>query len=527
MAGRFLETRLMNTIKPTLDLTSEHIYTFAAAVGHQHKIFFNINVPFRVMVKLLRIDDAGSTMERSQRTVNEKRAKAVCDYIISNVKNNTPFIIPTVTGYIDSSRASGSASFVDSASQCDLGNTHVGFSSVGLLVVGVDAEFKLFDGQHRSRGVALALEEIWNNRNKPGYEDLDLNALSVPVMTYLDLTLEERQTFFSDINMNMAKPQASIGIAYDHRDPLARFAVEIAQELPFKGLVELERNTISKKSEKLFPMKTIRDLVKSLMGLGTKYSSEDITEERKEFVRDVLARFSRPMGWSALEFTGEVSELRETSIVTHTVMLKAVAEAAKTVNAQFAGFEGVDFSKLSSLDYGRTHGDFIGRCIDPVSKTMRMNQTGINLTANKLVITLDATLDPSARALEKQYFPEQKTNQEEKQKPESKSAIKSDEEQPEQSRDSVFMDEARTIVLKAAGANVKTTNVVTRTANGIVKAILDYEQKHFISLEPFVKTMRNHIEKVRENDGYDVSWSLVKSSKAATELIKVALKEKA
>ncbi|MBF4405891.1 DGQHR domain-containing protein, partial [Vibrio anguillarum] len=129
------------------------------------------------------------------------------------------------------------------------------------LVVAMDAEIKLFDGQHRSYGTYLALNRILSNPQK--YSKIDLSSISVPLMAYTNLTLVERQMFFSDINMNMSKPQAAIGIAYDHRDPLARFAVEIAQELPFAGLVELEKNTVSKKSDKLFSMKTIYDVVKS------------------------------------------------------------------------------------------------------------------------------------------------------------------------------------------------------------------------------------------------------------------------
>ncbi|MDC5753595.1 DGQHR domain-containing protein [Vibrio europaeus] len=514
----------MKTIKPTLNLTSQHIYAFAAALGFQYKPFYNICVPARTLVKLLRIDDAGTTMERSQRSVSEPRAKAFADYLVSNLKSKTPFIIPTVTGCIDSSRSEGFAGFVSAQEQCDLDNLHQGFASVGVLCVGMDSEFYLFDGQHRGRGIAIGLDYIWNNRHQPEYADIDLATISIPLKVYLDLTLEERQTFFSDINMNMAKPQASIGIAYDHRDLLSRFAVEIAQELPFKGLVELERNTISKKSEKLFPLKTIRDLVKSLMGLGNKYAPEEITEEKKEFVRDVLAKFSRPMGWSALEFTGEAAEIRETSIITHTVMLKAVAEAAKTVSSQFPNFEGVDFSKLSDLNYGRTEGDFIGRCIDPVAKTMRMNQTGINLTANKLVTTLGATLDPSAKTLEKQYFPELKASQEEKE-PQPEPAIKEKAEEPAQSRASVFKSDVRSIVLHAAGTEEKTPNVITRAAGGVVKAILDYENKHSLSLVPVIDIMKEHILKVVEHEGQQASWSLVKSPKAAVKLIEAALKE--
>lgn len=393
----------MVTIKQKLTLQSQFIYTFGASRGFQYKPFYNIHVPARVLIKVLRIDDIGSTMDRSQRLVNKKRANEFADYLIANLENSTPYIIPTVTGFIDDAKAQGHTTFVSAGEQCDLVNITNSFNSVGVLVTSMDAEFKLFDGQTRSTGIMYALDRISKNPEK--YPKIDLSTVSIPVMAYLNLTLEERQTFFADINLNMSKPQASIGIAYDHRDALSRFAVELAQELPFKGLVELERNTVSKKSDKLFPLKTIKDFAMLCMGLTKNYNQSDVTTEQKAFVRLVLNQFSRSMGWAALEFDGLASELRETSIITHTVMLKAIAIAAKTIDANNPMFEGMDFSPLSKLDYSREGGDFLNRCIDPLTLKMRMNQTGITLTANKLVSALGGKLTGPESILENTYFP--------------------------------------------------------------------------------------------------------------------------
>jgi len=496
-------------MKPQLNLTSQHIYTFSAAQGFQYKPYFNINVPARVLIKLLRIDDSGSTMERSQRTVNEKRANDFADYLIDNLMSNTPFIIPTVTGFIDSTYAEGEASFISALEQCDLDNANRGFGTVGLLCVGMDSEFKLFDGQHRSRGTAIGLERIAKNPER--YSKIDLSTLSVPVMAYLDLTLEERQTFFSDINMNMAKPQAAIGISYDHRDPLARFAVEIAQELPFKGLVELERNTIGKKSDKLFSLKTIFDVVKTILGLGNKYTKEDLTEERKQYVRDVLNKFSRPMGWSALEFSGNADDIRDHSIITHTVMLKAVAEAANVISDQFPNFEGAKLSNLSKLNYGRNDGDFMNRCIDPQSKTMRMNSTGIKLAANKLIMTVGAKLDPVLNQLERQYFPNTEVQSQEAQKP--------DDVEPTTNRNNVFKADARSIVLLAAGSTVREPNLVTRKVGLVLKSLVSFEEKRDLSLVPYVDTIKDEVNKLNDTQGDEASWKLLASVANFTKLI--------
>ncbi|MDC5870240.1 DGQHR domain-containing protein [Vibrio europaeus] len=516
-----------------LTLNSPFSYTFPATAGHQHKRYQQINVPARTLVQMLRIDDAGSTMDRSQRSINETRAKAFADYLIANIKNGLPYIFPTVLGVIDTPYGSPEPQFYnagDLLQESGAQNVNMSFCFVGALVVSTDARFTLFDGQHRSRGAAIALDKI--SKDKELSQLVDLSTLMIPVMAYTDLTLEERQIFFSDINMNMAKPQASIGIAYDHRDELARFAVEIAQELPFKGLVELEKNTIGKKSDKLFPLKTIKDLCQSLMCLGNKYTNDDVTTEKKNFVRMVLSKFSRPMGWSALEFMGNTAaEMRDHNIVTHTVMLKAMAEAAKTIDGQFRNFEGANLEALSDLDYGRQEGDFVGRCIDTISKRMMMNQTGIKLAANLLITTVGARLTPEQNQLEKQYFGEQAIEEAEIVEPEQTAEevtaeLEAFDDEPapvekdeEEDRAKVLNGDARSLVLNAAGTEEKKPNVVTRAAGGVVKALLDYEQKYFTSAVPLIPALKEKIAKVNEYEGNDASWKLIKSHKAATSFI--------
>ncbi|MGC7844471.1 DGQHR domain-containing protein [Vibrio anguillarum] len=463
-------------------------------------------------------------MERSQRSINQRRANAFADYLIDNLLNDTGFIIPTVTGYIDSTLAAGEPGFYSALEQCDLMNVNIGYDNVGVLVVAMDAEIKLFDGQHRSYGTYLALNRILSNPQK--YSKIDLSSISVPLMAYTNLTLVERQMFFSDINMNMSKPQAAIGIAYDHRDPLARFAVEIAQELPFAGLVELEKNTVSKKSDKLFSMKTIYDVVKSIMGIGTKYTKADFTEEKKQYVREVLAKFSRPMGWSALEFSGTTESIRESSIITHTVMLKAVAEAAKIINAQFPDFVGVDLNQLVDLDYSRDGGDFMGRCIEPVSKNMRMNQIGIKLAANKLILTVGAKLPPEMALLEKQYFEDRdEPKQSDEQEPLQEVKPLQETTQDPQNRRDFLIGDARTMVILAAGDNEKAPNVVTRKAGIVVQTMMDYENTKDISLFPIIPAMKDFIKSELDKKGAAHSWRLVASEQSVMRLIESSLAE--
>ncbi|EHJ9984864.1 DGQHR domain-containing protein [Vibrio parahaemolyticus] len=79
-------------------MSEQWVYTLPAARGVQAgRCFYNLAMPMRVLVKLLRIDD-GDTMERSQRLVNPSRARKVAQYMLNNPDN---YIIPCLTGVID------------------------------------------------------------------------------------------------------------------------------------------------------------------------------------------------------------------------------------------------------------------------------------------------------------------------------------------------------------------------------------------------------------------------------------------
>ncbi|CDT76800.1 DNA sulfur modification protein DndB [Vibrio crassostreae] len=495
-----------------LTLNSPFSYTFPSTAGMQHKRYQQINVPARTLVKMLRLDDAGSTMDRSQRSVNETRAKAFADYLINNIKSGKPFIWPTITGVIDTPVGAPEPQFYNAGDllmKSGVQSVNMAFNFVGALVVSMDAEFKLFDGQHRSRGGAIALERV--SKDEELAKLVDLTTLMIPLMAYTDLTLEERQIFFSDINGNMAKPAASISIAYDHRDPVAKFAVELSQELPFKDLVDFERNTISKKSEFLFPLKTIKDSITSLLGLS-KSHSEELTAEQKEFVIKTFSTFSRHMGWSALSFDGvPAATFRETSILTHTVMTKAIVEAAKVINAQFPSFEGAPIENLSTLDYGRHSSDFEKRCIDNVTGNMLMNKTGVTLTANLLIKTVGCALSPEHKQVEKMYF-----DIEEAAYTSVETLTKEDDQQL--ITDAIDKKDIRTMVVIASGSTEKKPAAITRAVNTFAEVANKYEEDSGYRLMPLVDVIKDKIRKVEENEGDKASWKMV-SNKNAIALV--------
>jgi DNA sulfur modification protein DndB len=373
-------------------------HSLPAAQGQQFKPFYSINFPAEVLVNLLRIDNKGSVLKRSQREVNMKRAQAFCDYLMENHKRF--YIVPTVLGVVSAKRGM-KPEFEPMAKGAKVGYLHISMCNT----------IKLFDGQHRMSGISLGLELFIDKLEEMGF---DLAKVDIPMMLFTDLTLKERQLGFTDVNANLSKPMASITDAYNSRDPLPLLARHLAENcLPFKGLVDFERNTIAKNSDKYFPLKALKDVNQVLLGL--KSTVKEIPDAQRDLANDFWINVSRAMGWGGLEFNDDSPELiRSKYIWTHVAMLKALAVAGKEAMEATGGLDTVQWSKLEELNYSRDkdESDFTGRIIDPITGNMIINKSGVNLAANVLLKTLGIELSEERQALENQYFPQEVSEEE-------------------------------------------------------------------------------------------------------------------
>jgi len=348
---------------------------FPAVRGIQAgRIFYTANIPFRALARMLQID-IGNVLDRSQRDVNLSRAKKVSKYIIDNPKS---FIIPSLTGVLNA------AVDFKCSSESEL---------AGLLVVPMDAEIKLFDGQHRATGIVDAVHEA------------GMQSEMVPIMLFVDMSLEDRQQAFSDINGNASKPSQSLSDSYNQRDQLPILAKDIANNVEcFEGLVEFEKNTVSGNSDKLFPLKTLKDATAKFLGLR---KNDIVTESQRELAINYWQAVGRALNWSStsLYLAGKsAKDIRDESIKTHGVMLNALGLAGKSLISQYADVEKIDFELLSSLNFTRYSSDFTDRCIQRDSGAMKSDATAVKLTTNKLLMALGCPLSPDMRQLEKRFF---------------------------------------------------------------------------------------------------------------------------
>lgn len=123
----------------------EYYFEFPASRGLQgNTLILLMNVPGRTLSRVLASDNYGHTLERSQRELNKSRVKKFYEYLVTAAKNKEPFIIPPLVG--------NCASHVEFE---EFGNTNV-----GVVRFPMDAEIKLFDGQHRGAGITM----FWFNK---------------------------------------------------------------------------------------------------------------------------------------------------------------------------------------------------------------------------------------------------------------------------------------------------------------------------------------------------------------------------
>jgi len=313
-------------------------FEFAAVKGIQGgRGYYLASIPFSILSRLLAID-AGNTLDRSQRDVDAKRAKAVSKYII---ENSTSFVIPGLTGVINAENIG----FIE----------HCDGSFVGTMQVPMDAEIKLFDGQHRAVGIMEAIKECAAVRSS-----------TVPVQLFTDMTLADRQQAFSDINSHAKSVSASLNHAYNLRASGTQALAALAREPMFHGIIEYQRNAVSGKSPKIFSLKTLIEASRLLLSVSAR---DDINEEQIELAKVFWNYIQFPAGWTTRQrnpsFTGDIG--REELITFHSVALLAMGRLGRMLfNAGYSSDDNLRLAlgHLSSLSFKRTDPRWQGVCVN-------------------------------------------------------------------------------------------------------------------------------------------------------------------
>lgn len=219
----------------------DFFFEFPASRGLQGSTMtLMMTVPARTLTRVLASDNIGSTLERSQREINQSRVKKFYEYLVAAHENKEPFIIPPLVGNCNS----------------EIEFQEFGNTNVGVVRFPMDAEIKLFDGQHRAAGIT----EFCRTFGEP---------ISVPLMLTHQLPLKTRQQFFSDINNNVSKPSAAINMAYNGRDDVAQGMVQfLSQHAVFSEITDYEHNIVPAKSNLWVSFKALSDATAKFSGSG-------------------------------------------------------------------------------------------------------------------------------------------------------------------------------------------------------------------------------------------------------------------
>lgn len=219
-------------------------FFFNAVRGHQGgREFYTATVPFKMLKRLMSFD-TGDVLDRSQRNVDPARAKALATYL---VENPTSFVLPALTGIVEDPEMRFE----------EFGETG---SGVGRLNLSLDAVIKLFDGQHRATGIMQALRD-----------NAGLQVNSITIQLFKDMSLEERQQAFSDINANAKAVSASLNMTYNRRNEVVNaLTKEVAKVVAWKGMIDHERNVPGKASTALFSFRHVITASRLVIGIGNK-----------------------------------------------------------------------------------------------------------------------------------------------------------------------------------------------------------------------------------------------------------------
>ena len=356
---------------------ADFTHSFPAIRGVQaHREYYVTQFPMSMIPKVLSFDDGDLPAEmRAQRILNSQRVPEMADYIISN---RDDYIFSALTASVDSE-----VSFepIEGAFSKD----------IGVLRIPMTARFVINDGQHRRAAIKAALDEDPTLRNE-----------TIGMVLFMDRGLERSQQMFADLNRHAVRPSSSIGILYDHRDPLAAVIRSFIAELDWlRDVVELEKTTLTPRSRKLFTLSALFNGTKALM------QGHDLTPEEQialgsDFWDGIAEGFPE---WKEVRSKRtNSSELRETFIYTHGLVLHSIGLVGNSLlgESQSPNWKKVG-KNLGEIDWRRSNAKlWEGRAL--TGGRVQKGGQNVILTTNVLKKHLGVSLSPEELRVEEAFM---------------------------------------------------------------------------------------------------------------------------
>jgi DNA sulfur modification protein DndB len=347
-------------------------YQFPAIRGIQAgREYYVSQCPVRLIPRLFTFDDSELPVEiRAQRTLNRSRLPEISQYILDN---RSDYVFSAITASIDAEVK------FDPISGDQEG------SRIGVLHVPMSARFVINDGQHRRGALELALAE-----------DPSLGDDTIAVVFFLDVGLERSQQMFADLNRYAVKPSASIGVLYDHRDPLSSITRGVVGRIDLlRDLVELEKTTLPAKSRKLFTLSALFTANRALLA-GTDHSPEQI-DVVEAFWRGVAPSFPE---WEAVHARRlSAGEVRQDFIHSHGTVLHALGVVGNSLQQRPPVDWPAVSQALGKIDWSRSNTRlWEGRAM--IAGRVSKASQNVTLTANAIKQAIGIPLSPEEQRIE-------------------------------------------------------------------------------------------------------------------------------
>lgn len=353
----------------------EYWHTFPCVRGMQAgRPCYIAMCPMRLVPKIFLFNEADVPAElRAQRRLNTARIPEIASYLI---ENSTDYTLSAITASID-----GRVKFEPSA------DTGAG-QHIGTLSIPMEAQILINDGQHRRAAIELALE----GNPELGYDN-------IPVLFFIDEGLERSQQMFADLNKHAVRPSDSISTLYDRRDEISELARYIVNHVEvFSRLTDMEKSSISNRSNKLFTLSAIKNASKALLRVG---KGQILSKEEKDLAVSYWNTVAEHMPDWQMARRKEVStyELRESYVHAHGIMLQAMGNIGAELLAKPESEWRQMLAHLEKIDWSRSNKDWEGRAL--VHARMSKATSNVILTTSYIKMQLGLPLSTSDVELER------------------------------------------------------------------------------------------------------------------------------
>lgn len=372
---------MVSTFLKEVNALDSFTYSFPAIRGIQAGREYYISIcPLKLIPKIFIYDESTLPPQlRAQRTLNRARIPEIAQYLVNNPKDY-------VFSAISASISGAPVSFIPAG---DNGME----TKIGAVVIPMDAQFIINDGQHRRAAIEAALTE------RP-----ELGNDTIAVVFFLDAGLKRSQQIFSDLNRHAVRPTKSISILYDYRDPFARFVLELAGTLSiFKGFTELEKTTISNRSIKMFTLSSLYQGTQELLNKKKKIKSVSSEEKNLAYEFWIEITLNIPHWEQLINNKVLSSELRTEFVHAHGLALHALGIMGHTLIEQHPDDWKQQLQQLQQIDWSRSNEQvWEGRAMNNgrISKA----QMNLTLTANYLKQIMNLTLTTEEEKVEKRFL---------------------------------------------------------------------------------------------------------------------------